>query len=174
MTDEEIIENKNSPLVKAYQDKIEMLSKLLDTLEENKRKLDSVVANHEAHKIEYTKDQMLLNEILKDIELKTKLQQEATDAMNLLNSKKFALEQESKELEVSVNKKKEYISDIEKYPSMVKVLQEDMESFQNQHATNKKIAQEELENVRQTSERHISDTKNRLKNLHDSIGALIL
>ena len=68
--DEEKIDAKYSPLVKAYQDKIEMLSSLIDKLEDTKRQLDTKIESHKANSLDIESAESQLRELLKEIEFR--------------------------------------------------------------------------------------------------------
>lgn len=163
MDDEEKIDAKYAPLVKSYNDKIEGLSTIVSNLEDKKRDLDKKLENHEINKIEYQKQIVLLNEILKDIEIKIVLQGDVTRDLNDLVVKKSVLQKECNDLDILVNSKKEYVIDIEKYPALIKTLQNEMESFQNEHVENKKKATQELLEI-----------KSDVKKIHEHIGVILI
>lgn len=156
------IDAKYGPLVKAYQDKIEMLSNLIDKLEDRKRILDTAVETHKAHSLNIEAAESQLRELLKEIEFRKQVGLDASQSTNELVGKKLLLEEEVKKLDISVQQKKDYISDIEKYPEQVKLLQEEMEGFQNEHAENKRRAEHELGLI-----------KEKVKELHTHIGIIL-
>lgn len=156
------IDAKYSPLVKSYQDKIEMLSSLIDKLEDRKRMLDTKIEAHKANSLDVESAESKLRELLKEIEFRRQVGMDTSVETNKLVAKKLLLEEEVNTLQSSVNAKKEYIADIEKYPALTKELQEEMEKFQNEHAENKRKATQELNEI-----------KNQLKALHTAIGLSI-
>lgn len=162
MPTSEEIDEKNAPLVKAYQDKIEMLSGLIDKLEDTKRTLDTKVASHQAHGLNIEAAETNLRELLKEIEIKNNLTTETSTELGVLLSKKTSLQGEIDSLQTSVDIKKEYLADIESYPPKIKALQEDMEKFHDDHAEAKKTAQQEL-----------SEIKNQVENIHTHIGKIL-
>ncbi len=145
---EEAIDNKYGPIVKGYTDKIEALSTIVSKLEQREIELNDKVSNHQANTIQYEKLKVQMIEILKDIETKIAIQGDTTRDMNELIIKKERLTAECNELEVLVNKKKDYISDIESYPPKIDELQKEMEGFLDQHTLNKKNSEQELKNIR--------------------------
>lgn len=162
METSEQIDEKNAPLVKAYQDKIEMLAGLIDTLENTKRDLDTKLASHQANQIDYEKLQTLLFELNKEVDRMQGVKSVTGEEMTKLNAEKFALQQTVESLNNLVQQKNDYISDIESFPPKIKILQEEMEGFQDEHATNKKNAQQELDSI-----------KGDITNLYKQIGSII-
>jgi hypothetical protein len=155
-------EEKSDLVVKGYQDKIEMLTNIISNLETQKRELDVIVANHQATTIDYKRNQVLLDSIVQDIELKKGIQATTTEEMSVLNQQKFSLEKEVAILELDVQKKKEYTADIEKLANQIVILQKEMAGFQDEHSANKKNALQEMENI-----------KSEIKKLHQGIGLII-
>ena len=160
--EENDIDKQNASIVKTYQDKIEMLSNLIDKLEDTKRILDTKVETHKAHSLNIESAESQLRELLKEIEFRRQVGTDTSIETNKLIAKKLLLEEEVNSLQVSVNAKKEYIADIEKYPAQTKLLQEEMESFLNEHAENKRQA-----------ERELSEIKDKVKEIHSHIGVII-
>ena len=160
--EENEIDKKNAPLIKAYQDKVEMLSNLIDKLEDRKRILDTAVETHKAHSLNIEAAESQLRELLKEIEFRKQVGLDTSKETNELVGKKLLLEEEVNKIQVSVDQKKQYISDIEKYPAQTKLLQEEMEAFQNEHAENKRKAEQELQNI-----------KEKVKELHTHIGIIL-
>lgn len=160
--DEEKVDAKYSPLVKGYQDKIEMLSSLIDKLEDAKRVLDTKLASHQANSLNIEASESQLRELLKEIDFRRQVGIDTSTETNDLIAKKLKLQEEVEQLEVLVQKKKDYITDIEKYPEQTKILQEEMERFQNEHAENKRQALREL-----------TDIKDKVKEIHSHIGVIL-
>ena len=155
-------EEKSDLVVKGYQDKIEMLTNIISNLETQKRELDVIVANHQATTIDYKRNQVLLDSIVQDIDLKKGIQQTTTEEMSVLNQQKFSLEKEVSALELDVQKKKEYTADIEKLANQIVILQKEMAGFQDEHSANKKNAEQQLQSI-----------KDEIKKLHQGIGLII-
>lgn len=160
--EENKIDKEYSPQVKAYTDKIEMLTGIVSKLEDTKRELDVIVANHQANTIEYQEKQVLLSEIVKDIEIKEGIKTKTTEEMNKLNNDKFNLNKEVEELNLVVEEKKKYVSDIETLKNQIATLQKEMETFQNEHSDNKVKAVNE-----------INEIKLQVKKIHEHIGLLL-
>ena len=146
--EEEKIDAKYGALVTAYQNKVEMLSSLIDKLEDRKKKLDTVVGNHQGFTLDIQAAETKLLELLKEIDIKKQITLEVSQSLSELTNKKLLLQGENEQLQAKVDAKKNYIADIGKYPAMVKALQEEMEAFQNEHSENKRKAEQEIEEIK--------------------------
>lgn len=141
---------------------IASLSFQIQGLEDSIKELDNTLATHPANQTEYKQNQILLTELLKNIEDKRGINTAITVEMNDLAHKKFLAEQQLEPLEKLVAEKQGYVADIEKYKGLVIIVQREMETFQDQHASNKRIATQELE-----------DIKSEVKKLHELIGKIL-
>jgi hypothetical protein len=151
-----------SPDEKELHERIDILSSQVSKLEETKKDYDKKLADHAIHSTEFEKFQVLYNELLKDIEIKKSLSTTLAVEVNDLSNKKFLANKECLDLDVIVDQKKAFVADIEKYSEMSKILQKEMEDFQNEHANNKKAALKDLEMI-----------KNQIKDLHSLIGDVV-
>lgn len=161
MTDEENKIAAKELIIKGYNDKIEMLSGIITNQEEQKRKLDTTLASHNALGLDITKNQNILFELLKEIESKKQTSSDVGGVMTGLLNQKLILQKEIEVLDLSVAQKKEYISDIEHHQNVSAETQKEMEAFQDEHAENKKRAEQELLKV-----------KNQIKSLYTAIGSI--
>lgn len=128
---------------------IASLSFSIQKLEDEKKLLEKTIQEHSANQIEYKNNQILLNELIKDIEAKKGIQIILTTEVNEIANKKFLLNQEIELLEKVVTEKKEYIVDVDKFKQMTIVLQKEMETFQDEHSTNKKNASVEIQKIKE-------------------------
>src|ERR1035437_7982916 len=98
---EEKIDAKYGPLVKSYQDKIEMLSSLIDKLEDRKRILDTKVEAHKANGLDIESAESQLRELLKEIDFRRQVGVDTSIETNKLIAKKLLLEEEVNTLQTS-------------------------------------------------------------------------
>lgn len=129
----------------ALHDNIEHLHTVVSGLEERKKELDLIVENHQANDIEYKRSQVLLNELLKDIEIKKGIIETVTGEMNVVSNDLFLAKKELEEVNLLVEKKAGLIIDVEKLQGNVVSIQGDMEKFEDDFQENKKLKQKEAD-----------------------------
>lgn len=141
---------------------IEVLSGEVSRLEDKKTEIENIISNFDENEKSFKEKQIALEEMISHITAKQIIVDSLSIDIDTLVVKKKSLQEENTILDISVEKKKEYIADIERYERNLQILQKDSENFLNQSSETKKRLESE-----------ILKTKSNLKELHDKIGTII-